>query len=118
MNYVIRHGRRIEIETLNPGVEPKPKPKPTGPTFVKVPLELAVKATKATETPRALVWILLLHRSWKAKSQTFPLSNEVLRGCGISRYAKRHALQQLEAAGLIMVKRLPGRSPIVTLLGL
>ena len=115
MNYVIRHGRRIEVETLDTGL--KPQPKPTSSTFVKLPLEWAVKATKATGTPRALVWILLQHRAWKTKSRTFSLSNDVLRGCGISRYVKRHALQQLEAAGLITLKQLPGKAPIVTLLG-
>ena len=61
---------------------------------------------------------LLQHRAWKTKSRTFPLSNDVLRGCGISRYVKRHTLQQLEAAGLITLKQLPGRAPIVTLLEL
>jgi hypothetical protein len=116
MNYVIRHGQRIEIETLDTGI--KPQPKPPSSTFIKVPLEWAMKATKATGTPKALVWILLQHRAWKTKSQTFPLSNDMLRGCGISRYVKRLTLQQLEAARLITVKRLPGRAPIVTLLGL
>ena len=44
MSYVVRHGRQIEIEILDTGI--KPQPKPTSSTFVKLPLEWAVKATE------------------------------------------------------------------------
>ena len=83
--------------------------------FVKVPLWWAAAAAKATKTPKALVWIRLLHLAWKAKSQTFPLPNKKLGRDGVSREVKRRALRELEAARLITVDRRPGKTPIVTI---
>jgi hypothetical protein len=83
--------------------------------FVKVPLWWAEAAAKATHTPGMLVLIELLHRSWKAHSLTFPLSNKSLEKSGVSREIKRRVLRDLEAAGLITVERRHGRAPLVTL---
>jgi len=79
--------------------------------FVKMPLWFATEAAKATKTLKALVWVELLYRSWKAKSLTFPLPNGRLKKVGVSREAKRRALRDLEAAGLIRVER-PSRKTI------
>jgi hypothetical protein len=84
-------------------------------TFVKVPLGWAEAAVKATRAPAALVLIHLLHASWKARSTTFRLSNSYLERNGVSREIKRRVLRDLEAAGLILVERKKGRSPVVTL---
>ena len=81
--------------------------------FVKVPLWWAAEAAKATRMPGMLVLIELLHRSWKAKSLTFPLPNRNLGKHGVSREIKRKRLHDLEAAGLITVERRHG--PQVTL---
>jgi hypothetical protein len=62
-----------------------------------------------------LVLIELLHRSWKAKSLTFPLPNGSLGKKGVGREAKRRALRDLEAAGLITVERCHGKTTRVTL---
>src|SRR5262245_51489595 len=110
--YVIRHGRRIAVRTIYPGG--KRKHQRVEP-FVKVPLQWATKAAKATNTKRALVWIWLLHRRWKTRSSTFPLSNNGLQEKGVSRFVKRQVLRELEIAGLIVVERLPGRAPTITL---
>jgi hypothetical protein len=40
--------------------------------FVKVPLWWAAEAAKAARMPGMLIPIELLHRSWKARSLTFP----------------------------------------------
>jgi hypothetical protein len=69
--YVVRDGRRIAVETLETGVAPRRR---RADPFVKVPLGWATKAAKATKTNKAMVWIWLQHRSWKAKSSTFRLS--------------------------------------------
>ncbi len=84
--------------------------------WVRVPLWWAEQASQATHTPKAMVWIWLLHLSWEAHSNTFRLPNERLRVRGVSRWAKRRALEQLEAAKLIQVTREKGKSPTVTLL--
>jgi hypothetical protein len=86
--------------------------------FVKVPLWWAVEAAKAAKTPTALVWVFLLHASWKAKSATFPLPNGWLEKHGVSRKVKYRVLRDLEAAGLILVERPSHRSPTVTLVAL
>jgi hypothetical protein len=83
--------------------------------FVKVPLWWVAEAAKATRSPTTLVLIELLHRSWKAKSLTFPLPNGRLSKSGVSRKVKCRVLRELEAAGLIMVERRHGKTPLVTL---
>jgi hypothetical protein len=113
MSYVIRHGRRIELETHDTGVVPKTRRQKVDP-FAKVPLRWATAAAKATRTPKALVWVLLLHEVWKTKGAPFPLSNERLSRYGVTRETKRRALAEMEAAGLITVERRRGRAPVVT----
>jgi DNA-binding HxlR family transcriptional regulator len=85
------------------------------PPFIKVPLWWAEAAAKATRMPGMLVLVELLHRSWKAKSLTFPLPNGRLAKHGVSREIKRKKLRDLEAAGLITVERHHGKTPRVTL---
>ncbi|WP_426609322.1 hypothetical protein [Bradyrhizobium sp. McL0616] len=87
-------------------------------TFVQVPLWWAEQAAAATRTPQAMVWIWLLHLSWREHNATFKLPNERLATRGVSHDAKRRALHKLEAAGLIQVTRERGKSPMVTLLHL
>jgi hypothetical protein len=84
--------------------------------FVKVPLWWAEQASQATHTPKAMVWIWLLHLAWSQHSKTFRLPNERLGAQGVGRNVKNRALRELEAAGLIQVERLRGKSPCVTLL--
>jgi hypothetical protein len=113
MHYVTRQGRRIAVETVETGVIPNRR-RQVDP-FVKVPLQWAVAAAKATRTRKALVWLLLLYEAWKAKGVPFPLSNEKLARYGVSRETKRRALAEIEASGLCTVQRQHGRAPVVTL---
>src|ERR1700730_12818077 len=83
--------------------------------FVKVPLWWITKAAEATQAPATLICIELLHRHWKTKSLTFPLSNKKLKRLGVSREVKRRVLRDLEHSGLISVKRSNGKAPVVTL---
>ena len=84
--------------------------------FVQVPLWWAEQAAEATRTPKAMVWVWLLHLSWAAHGKTFRVPNERLRGRGVSPDVKNRALRELERAGLIQVTRDRGKSPTVTLL--
>jgi len=86
--------------------------------FVKVLLWWIARATKATNTGRALVCIELLHAAWKAKRPTFPLPNGRLARLGLHRRTKYRALCDLERAGLITIERPPRKTPIITLVGL
>lgn len=66
----------------------------------------------------AAAWMVLVHlaqRNWQPGSP-IPLANAALSKRGISRYAKYRALEELERRGAIRAKRLPRRSPEVTIL--
>jgi hypothetical protein len=63
-----------------------------------------------------MVWLWLLHLSWKEHSLTFRLPSERPAVRGVSRFVKTRALRNLETAGLIQVVRERGKSPMVTLL--
>jgi hypothetical protein len=114
-DYVVRDGRRIEVETIETGIGAKTRRRQTN-SFAKVPLEWAARAANATRTPQALVWVILLHMAWQAKGLPFPISNATLARYGVSREVKRRALTALEFAGLIRVERRHSRSPIVRLI--
>ena len=63
-----------------------------------------------------LVGLALWHIKGLRKSNTFIVSNLILRDWGIQADAKSRALRKLEMAGLITVERQGKRSPQVTLL--
>jgi hypothetical protein len=85
------------------------------PEFVRVPLHLIGKAAAATGGKRMLVWILILHQSWRRRTPAVTVTNDMLRTYGISRETKRRALEQLEAVGLISVQWRANKNPIATL---
>jgi hypothetical protein len=64
----------------------------------------------------SLVGLALWHIRGLRKSNTFIVSNLMLRDWGIQADAKSRALRKLERAGLIRVERHGKRSPQVTLL--
>jgi hypothetical protein len=116
VEYVISHGRRIAVKTLNP-LKPEEKiRRRRGDTFAMVPLEWAARAAIATNTPKAMVWVWLAYQAWRTKSRQFVAGNMALAGMGVTRKSKNAALRQLEAAGLIKVEWRKWKSPIVTLL--
>lgn len=85
-------------------------------TFIKVPLWWLEQVTRAVQSPQqAFVGVWLLHLAWKARCATFPVPNGQLGEYGVDRRAKRLALVNLEAAGLITVERPNRKTPIVTL---
>ena len=86
--------------------------------FAKVPLWWAEQAAKATRTQKAMTWIWLLYLAWAGGRKTFRVPNARLADRGVSRWAKAHALRELEAAGLIRVDRDKGKAPTITLLHL
>jgi len=58
------------------------------------------------------IWLLVVVR----KSPTVPLTRRTMARVSVSRFCATDALRRLEQAGIVKVWRLPGRSPMVTLL--
>jgi hypothetical protein len=84
--------------------------------FVQVPwtwLERLAQSQSAN-TYRVAHTLLFIH--WKAKGGPIKLANGMLAMDGVSRYAKRRALAELERFGLITINRRQRKSPIVTLI--
>jgi hypothetical protein len=63
-----------------------------------------------------LVAVLLWYRSRLERSATVTLSQAFLGQFGVSRQAKYRALESLEAAGLVALRRRSHKNPEVTLL--
>jgi hypothetical protein len=65
-HYVNRHGRRIEVETIEiPGVTSRRRTE----QFALVPLRWARRAVKNGGLMEFFVGVDLLHRAWKGKGQ-------------------------------------------------
>jgi len=111
MNYVIRQGKRIQVVPIETGAAPKRR---RADPFVKLPLPLGAAICRATKTPKAMVWILLLYEGWKAKGKPFTLSNVKLARYGVNRERKCQVLAEMEAAGLITIHQQGKQSTIVT----
>jgi hypothetical protein len=58
------------------------------------------------------IWLLAILR----QSATVTLSRHTMQRVSISRFAASDALRRLEAAGIVKVRRSPGRSSMVTIL--
>ena len=95
-------------------VKIKTRTSKTADRFAMVPIWWVEQAAKATNTPRTLMLVWLLYLAWKTGSNTFPLTNVGLRE--VHRNTKYKMLRELEAAGLIQVRREGNKAPIVTLL--
>jgi hypothetical protein len=109
--YVFSHGKRIEVETLDTGIEAKVKAKRRH-RFVKVPLTW-VDQLRGAGGITYEVAIHILWKAWSRRAYTVKLPQIP----GVSRCGKRAALRKLELAGLISVDRRPDKSPMVTVLG-
>ena len=57
--------------------------------------------------------LYLLHEGWRSQNRHVKLTNVGLKGLGVGREGKRHALDQLEEAGLVSVERKDRKSPVV-----
>ena len=112
--WVMAHGKRFEVETLEtPSIAAR---KSKQKDFTLLSLQWAADTAKAAKTPGAMVWILMNHMAWKTKNTTFPLSNMLLARYGVDRFTKYRVLANLEKAGRIMVQHRNKQAPVVTLL--
>jgi len=83
--------------------------------FVRFPWAWAerMKSTQRASTYRLA--LLLLYEHWRTRGQVIVLSNVGLEQEGLTRRSKWRALAELERLGLLLVERLPRKSPRVTL---
>jgi hypothetical protein len=101
--------RLAELHTAAPARRKKIEP------YAKVKLGAAAQAFTAMNSPKAMVWVWLMHQTRKTGKRTVPVPNGALAKLGVGRDVKRVALKQLEAARLIVVERPLKKTPVVTL---
>ena len=83
---------------------------------VMLRLETLAAAAKALRAPRMFVWAWLQYKAWWDKSKTVTVANGELEHYSVNREAKRQALLDLEAAGLIKVHRNRQKAVTITLI--
>jgi DNA-binding transcriptional ArsR family regulator len=84
--------------------------------FLRGPISMTWLEKAAKLPGRALhVALAIRHQSALERSSKVALSNKHCVGLGVDRDAKRRALTVLEAAGLVILERKPGRNPVVTI---
>lgn len=104
-------GRRKKQSTQNTPDKKATKPLP----YVKAPMGWLARAAQCS--PKALhVAVILHYQSSLEKSKTVKFTRKHRECFGIAAKAARRALQGLENAKLVKVKRPRGGAPIVTIL--
>jgi len=84
--------------------------------FLRGPIPMSDIAAAARLPGKALaVYIALHHRAALTRSKAAKLPRALLADLGVDKHGKARALSQLEAAGLISVRRQTGRSPVIEL---
>jgi hypothetical protein len=110
--YIIRDGRKIEVETLETSAAPKRRKREDH--FIQVPLLWLEKLDGASGQTYRLA-LHLAYLSWREKGGTIVLSNASARSVGVSRRTKWRALRELERRGLVHIEQQPNNSPKIKL---
>jgi DNA-binding transcriptional ArsR family regulator len=98
------------------GTRPGRRPKPVRGKFIAGPVDVAwICEASRLGVKALLVGLALWHIRGLRKSNTFIVSNLIVRDWGIEPDAKSRALRALEKAGLVTIARRGKRSPRVTL---
>lgn len=85
--------------------------------FLRGPIPMAwLDAARAVRGKAIHVALEIWHWSFIKGSKTVKLNLSRLARCGVARTTAGRALRDLEDAGLVSVRRAPGRAPIVTIL--
>jgi hypothetical protein len=113
-HYVLRHGRRIAVETLDTPSTPKRRRRHRFVMITQGQINRLMYARRST-TLKLFLELLLL--SFKARGKSFQLANVRLNNKhGISRRQKYRGLLELETLRLIRVNRTHGKSPEITII--
>jgi hypothetical protein len=116
MNYVIRHGRRIEVVTHDFGIAVKRRSKKRD--FVMTSRAQFDRLVTARHIASLKLFLHLQFLIFRSHTKSIRLANVTLTKNNISRKGKRAALAELEQMGLIRVTRYPRRSPEIVILDL
>jgi hypothetical protein len=103
--YVIRNGRRIEVETLESRATPKRRKREEH--HIGCPLEWLKRVLPLVNTKEQLAVAIWLHRRRVVcRNELFTVPNKGLqKDLGLSRQVKYGALEHLEEAGAITLVR-------------
>jgi hypothetical protein len=99
-----------------PTAADNPKRRPRLPErFARLPYAKAYALARHGVSAGAWAMIVLLDDLlFQARGRNpFPVSGRHWRDIGLTRYAARQAFRELEACGVVTVRRHPGRSPVV-----
>jgi DNA-binding MarR family transcriptional regulator len=104
---------KTEPDQTRPQTPPRHEP---GEWFVKGPIPGEWLSRAAALPGKSLhVALAIWYLAGRSKCRTVKLTRQVLSRFGVLPDANRRALQRLESAALVTVKRSPGRAPIVTI---
>ena len=104
MKYVMRHGRRIAVETLETNLAPKRKHAPFKVDWIKFPSHWAEALRQSRSASTYQLALALLFEAYKRKhlGGEIVLSNVMMK---MSRNTKNLAMKELVKLGLIQIKR-------------
>jgi hypothetical protein len=120
VRYIIRHGRRIAVETQPDPPELAAKIRKRAQrqqeAFAIVPLWWVkrLRQTRCIATYRVALHVL--YQNYKAGGKAFTLSNVAMAEEGVTPRQKWRALQELETLGLISIKRRKRRTPLIAVI--
>jgi hypothetical protein len=109
MSYVMRHGRRIEVETT--GAKAREQKRTLEP-FIHVLVSDLVRGAKVlVSSGELVVWALILQRWHMTQPKPVAsISNMAMAALGVGRKTKYRAIEKLRAAGLVKVRSADGKS--------
>ena len=116
VRHVFRHGKRIEVETLETAATPRRRPRAKH--HIGCPLEWARRIVPIVHSKEQVIVAIWLHRRRAVcKRELFDVPNDTLyEELGLSRFVKYSTLRRLEKAGAIAVVRSNKRAPRVRIL--
>jgi hypothetical protein len=115
VSYVMRQGRRIEVETITPATPPRRKVAKLTKTWAQIPHHRGLDLAKRVGIPALAVLLALEVAIHEARCNRVKLTNNLLNQYGITSQSKIRGLRQLTTAGVISVMWDGQRAaPIVT----
>jgi hypothetical protein len=108
------------LKPIAPPAPFKAKSKRVMGEFLKgpIPLPWLTAASMLPGKAPIVVGLALWFEAGRRKSRDVKLTSAILERFGVNRKAKYTALESLEKAGLVRVRREPRRNPVVTILDL
>ena len=113
VNYVMRHGRRIEIETIETGTSSPKKRKPFKAQWVKFPLRWVESLQRSKSVSTYQLALAILFEAFKHNGGEIILSSTVTR---MPRSTKMRAVRELVELGLIEIKQRGNQAVRVSIL--